>query len=403
MTDAPLEDTPHSGLQAADAVAMSPERTVVKPLAAPLVVRPVRLPDEAMKVIRFPWRVYRDDRHWVPPLIFERKAFLDPAKNPYLQLADVQFFVAERGGEVVGTISAHVDHGYQQIEPGVGFFGFFEFLEDSEVAASLFRAATGWLRSRGMTVLRGPFNFNANHECGLLVDGFGGDPVVYMTHNPSYYPAAYEQLGLVKARDLLAYWKDVEPISPRLLAAADWFARRHPEVRIRPVDSANFRAELDLFKSIYNDAWEDNWGFVRFTDAEFEKVAEGLRPMIDPRLCYVAEVDGDPAAFSLTLRDFNQVVKPMNGRRFPLGWWYWLTLRGRVRTARIFALGVRKQYQHLPIGLPLYLRTWEAALALGLTGAEAGWVLEDNHRMRGLLEKVGARVYRTYRIYEAPI
>ena len=149
MTDAPLEDAPYSGLQTAAAAVRSPERTVAQPLAAPLVVRPVLLPDEAMKVIRFPWRVYRDDRHWVPPLIFERKAFLDPAKNPYLQLADVQFFVAERGGEVVGTISAHVDHGYQQVEPGVGFFGFFEFLEDSEVAASLFRAATGWLRSRG--------------------------------------------------------------------------------------------------------------------------------------------------------------------------------------------------------------------------------------------------------------
>jgi GNAT superfamily N-acetyltransferase len=381
----------------------APDDAVPAAPARSLTVRPIRLPAEAALVIEFPWTVYRGDRHWVPPLRFERAAFLDPERNPYFRVADVQFFVAERGREVVGTISAHVDHGYQAAEPGAGFFGFFEFVDDVTVARELIGAAAGWLRSRGMTRMLGPLNFNTNHECGLLVDGFDGDPVVYMTYNPRYYPERYEELGLAKAKDLLAYWKDAEPIAPRLEAAARWFARRHPEVRIRPADTRNFRAELDLFKSIYNDAWEDNWGFVRFTDAEFDKIAEGLRPMIDPRLCYVAEVDGDPAAFSLTLRDFNQVVKPMNGRRFPVGWWHWLTRRGRVRTARIFALGVRRQYQHLPIGLPLYLRTWEAGLAMGLTGAEAGWVLEDNHRMRGPLEKLGAKAYRTYRIYETAL
>ena len=362
-------------------------------------VRPIDLSKDASAFLRFPWKVYANDAHWVPPLVFERKEFFSKKHNPYFAHVTLQCFIAYRDGEPVGTISAQVDHGYQDVEKGVGFFGFFEFVDDVAVAKALLGAATSWLRERGMHKALGPFNFNTNHECGLLVDGFDSDPLVLMTYNPPYYPKIYEALGLVKAKDLLAYWMDPTPIPPRIAAVADRFLERHPEVKIRPVNLSRFWEELEVVKQIYNDAWSDNWGFVRLTDEEFVKVAKGLKPMVDPRFAYVAEVDGVPAAFSLTLPDFNQVVKPMNGRIFPIGWWHFLTGKRKVNQLRIFALGVKREYQHLALGAPLYKRTWESGLEMGVVGAEASWILDDNVRMQSALEKLGARVYKTYRIY----
>jgi GNAT superfamily N-acetyltransferase len=365
-------------------------------------VRPVRLPADAGLVIDAWFRLYRGDPHWVPPLRFERKEFLSPAHNPYFAVAQVQMFVAERDGVVVGTISAQVDQGYQEVERGVGFFGFFEFEDDPEVSRALLAAAADWLRGQGISRMMGPFNFNTNHECSLLVDGFDSDPLVMMVWNPPWYAAHYQRLGLEKAKDLLAYWLPNDgPPPPTITAIAERFRTRHPEVTIRPVDTSRFDQEVELVKQIYNDAWADNWGFVRLTDAEFVKVAKGLKPMVDSRYAWLAFVGDEPAAFSLTLPDFNAVVKPMNGSIFPFGWWYWLTLPRKVDVIRVFALGVKRKFQKMPLGTPLYLATWEAGRKAGVRGAECSWILEDNHRMRGALEKMGARVYKTYRIYGA--
>jgi hypothetical protein len=312
-------------------------------------VRPIDLEKDAYAFLRFPWKVYANDAHWVPPLVFERKEFFSRKHNPYFQHVTLQCFIAYRDGEPQGTISAQVDHGYQDVEKDVGFFGFFEFVDDVEVAP--------------------------------------------------YYPKIYDALGLAKQKDLLAYWMDAGPMPPRIASVADRFLERHPEVKIRPVNLSKFWDELALVKEIYNDAWSENWGFVRLTDDEFVKVAKGLKPMVDPRFSYVAEVDGVPAAFSVTLPDFNQVVKPMNGRIFPIGWWHFLTGKRKVNQLRIFALGVKREYQHLALGAPLYKRTWESGLEMGVVGAEASWILDDNIRMRSALEKLGARVYKTYRIY----
>lgn len=367
-------------------------------------VRPIQLPGDAGTFVDVWWRVYAGDPHWVPPLRFERKAFLDPAKNPYFQVARVQCFLAWRDGVPVGTISAQVDDGYQRVEPGVGFFGFFEFPDDQVVARALLDAALGWLRGQGMSRAMGPFSFNTNHECGLLVEPFDGDPLVLMTWNRPYYPAMYERLGLAKAKDLLAYWLVNDgPVPGRIAALADRFLERHPEVKIRPFDKKDFAGEVARVLSIYNSAWEDNWGFVKMTDAEFLHMAKGIEPLIDPRYCYMAEIGGVPAAFSVTLPDYNQVVKPMNGRLFPTGWWHWLTRPGKVDRIRVFALGVHKDHQHLALGAPLYKRTWDAGVAARVKGAEASWILDDNTRMRGALEKLGARVYKTYRIFGAPL
>ncbi len=367
-------------------------------------VRPISLPRDAAAFIDVWWSIYKGDPHWVPPLRFERKEFLDPAKNPYFGLADLQCFIAYKDGKPVGTVSAQLDHGYQELHPDVGFFGFLEFIDDREVSKALVHTALQWLRDKGMARAMGPFNFNTNHECSLLVDGFDSDPLVMMIWNPAYYVAHYEAAGLVKEKDLYAYWLENDgPIPERIAAISDRFEQRHPEVSIRPVDTTNFEKEVAICKQIYNDAWADNWGFVRLTDKEFDKVAAGLKPMLDGRYCYIAFVNGEPAAFSLTLPDFNQVVKPMNGSIFPIGWWHWLTRPSKINQIRVFTLGVRQKYQNLPLGAPLYKRTWDAGREAGIKGAECSWVLEDNHKMRSAIEKMGGRIYKTYRIYGAPL
>ncbi|MCB9778101.1 MAG: N-acetyltransferase [Alphaproteobacteria bacterium] len=367
-------------------------------------IRPVELTGDMAPFYRFPWKIYGDDPHWVPPLLMERKEFFSTKDNPYFGLADIKLWIAWKDGQPVGTISAQVDHGYQKVEAGVGFFGFFEFIDDPCIARCLMRTACDWLREQGMTEARGPFNFNTNHECGLLVDGFDSDPLVLMTYNPAYYPGIYERIGLQKRKDLLAYWLDAGPIPEKIQMIAERVKERYPEFKLRPVDIKNYEAEVELARQLYNDAWADNWGFVKLTDEEFQKVAKGLKPMIDPRLCYVLEhhkPDGtvQPVAFSLTLPDFNQVVKPMNGRIFPFGWWHYLTRKNRWDQLRVFTLGVAKEHQRRPLGALLYQATWEAGLAIGIKGAECSWVLEDNTRMRGAIEKLGGRVYKTYRIY----
>lgn len=364
-------------------------------------VRPIQLPKDAKTFIDVWWNVYADDPHWVPPLRFERLQFLDPAKNPYFKVGTIQCFVAFRDGKPVGTISAQVDHGYQRVEDKVGFWGFFEFPDDEAVARPLLEAVLDWLRGQGMTRAMGPFSFNTNHECGLLVDPFDADPLVLMTWNRPYYPAMYEKLGLAKAKDLLAYWMVNDgPAPSRIAALADRFMERHPEVKIRPFDKKDFAGEVARVREIYNSAWEDNWGFVQMNDEEFLYMAKGIEPMIDPRYCYMAEIEGKAVAFSVTLPDYNMVVKPMNGRIFPIGWWHWFTGPKKVDQIRVFALGVHKDWQHLPLGAPLYKRTWDNGVQAKVKGAEASWILEDNTRMRGALEKLGARVYKTYRIYQ---
>lgn len=369
-----------------------------------LEIRPIQLPGDRVAFVDVWFDLYKDDPHWVAPLRFERKTFFDPAKNPYFEHAEVQLFIAYRDGRAVGTISAHVDKKYQAVEPGVGFFGFFEFVRDEAVAKGLLDAALAWLKQKGMARAMGPFNFNTNHECGLLVDGFDDDPLVAMVWNPSWYGEIYEKIGLTKTKDLYAYWLVNDgPMPERIQKLAERFEQKHPNFKVRSVNLKNWPKEVERAREIYNDAWSDNWGFVKMSDAEFDKLADDLKPMIDERFCYVGEIDGKAVCFSITLPDFNFVVKPMKGRLFPFGWWYYLTLPKKVRKIRVFTLGVAKEYQHLPLGAPLYKATWDAGRAANVLGAEASWILEDNTRMRGAMEKLGGKIYKTYRIYGATL
>jgi hypothetical protein len=362
-------------------------------------IRPIQLPRDTVRFVKTWWPIYEGDPHWVPPLIFERKAFFDPKKNPYHKYADIQCFIAYRDGRPVGTISAHVDRPYQEMEPGVGFFGFFEFIDDPEVAGSLMEAACDWLREKGMKEARGPLNFNTNQEFGCLVDGFDTDPCIANPHNREYYPGVYDTIGMVKSTDWYAYWMDNGAVPPRIAAIADRFMSRHPEITVRRADMRRYSKELEITHEIYEDAWAENWGHTHMSREEFEFVANGVKQLIDPNLFWFAFVDDEPAAMALTLPDYNQVVKKMNGRLLPFGWWHFLTGRKRIDQIRVWILGVKLKFQHLPLGAPLYAKTWEEGSKLPIRGAEASLVLEDNHRMRGALEKLGGRIYKTYRIY----
>jgi hypothetical protein len=367
-------------------------------------VQAIEHPRDTARFVETWKRVYRDDPHWVPPLLFERKQFFHPRKNPYFKSADVQCFIAYRAGEALGTIAATVDHVYQEHEAGVGFFGFFEFIDDFEVADALFRAAREWLLSRGMKSVIGPANFNTNHEFALLVDGFDSDPYVANPHNSAYFPAMYEKLGLTGVTDWYAYTLDAACDEvQRIHKISDRFLKRHPEVTVRDLDMKNFEREVEFLHQIYTDAWEQNWGHVHISREEFYHLAKGFKGFIDPSLCYVAEIKGVPAAISITLPDMNQVVKKMNGRIFPTGWWHLLRRKSITSRVRVFMLGVKHEFQSVPLGAPLYSRTWRRGVELGIREGEASLVLESNFRMRKALERMGGTISKTYRSYEYPL
>ncbi|MHA7839537.1 MAG: GNAT family N-acetyltransferase [bacterium] len=364
-------------------------------------VTPISLPRDTVRFVKTWFTIYEDEPHWVPPLYLERKRFFDPSRNPYFSVARVQCFVATMEGRDVGTIAAVVDALHQKEEPGEGFFGFFEFIDDSSVARALFEAAGDWLVEQGMTRALGPFNFNSNHEFGLLVEGFDLDPYVANPYNAAYYPDIYEELGLRGVMDWYAYRVDAEmPGIRKMRRVGERLLKRHPEIRIRPLDLSRYDEEVALLHDIYDDAWEQNWGHVRVTDEEFAFLAEGFKQVLDPDICFVAEVDGRPAAISVTFPDLNQAVKKMRGRLFPFGWWHWIFRRRSIDRVRVFMLGVAREFQSLPLGAALYARTFDVGLAKGYRFGEASLILEKNIRMRGALEKMGATIEKTYRSYE---
>jgi omega-6 fatty acid desaturase (delta-12 desaturase) len=366
-------------------------------------VLPARLPQDVGHFMRA-WRaIYRDDPAWVPPLRAERARFLDPQRNPFFRAAHVQPFLAWRGRRPVGTIAATFDLRLQEKEPGVGLFGLFEFEQDREVAASLLQAASSWLQSHGAHTLRGPYNLGTNHEFGLRVAPFDGTPpTLGNPHNRSYYPHLYEELGLTRAMDWYAYQIDPGPPPPALVRLDEWLRRRH-RVEVRPIGPRRFEEDCERFWSVFEDAWSDNWGHAPMDKDELLFKAASLRRVLDPRLAYFVYLDGELAGVSVTLPDYNQVLHKLGGSLWPLGWRHLIYPLRHVTRLRALVVGVRQRFQKLPVGVPLYLHTWEEAMRRGVEGVEVSLVLQNNVRMRGALEKMGGRITMTYRAYEKPI
>jgi GNAT superfamily N-acetyltransferase len=354
--------------------------------------------------IRFPWRIYRNDPAWVPPLILERKAFLDRKRHPFYLHGDAALFLAKRNGEVVGRIMASDDPNYNaEHQSNVGCFGLFDCVDDQDVAARLFEAAAGWVRQKGGQEIMGPIDYSTNYVCGLLIDGFQYPPTILTAHNPSYYADLIEKAGFSKAKDWYAWWfADPAKAAKRLQRIARRFQERE-QITIRPGNLKNIADESRRLRQIYNRAWQQNWGFVPFTEAEFEFMQREMRPLLVPEFVWLAEAGGEPAGFVLCLPDINVVLQKIDGRLtrfgFPIGLIKLLYYKSRLKKARLVALGVIEEYRRAGVAETLVLRVIEETMIKrGITG-ELSMTLEDNFMVNRFIEAIGAQRYKTYRIY----
>ncbi len=380
-------------------------------MSNPVQVREVRSSKQWDQFIDLPWKIYGNDPNWVPPLRIAVKDMLDVQKNPFFKHAFMNAWLAIQDGQVVGRIVGVVDDNHNKFHnESTAFFGFFESIDDSSVARALFAEVEAWSLSRGMKVLRGPVQLSTNHECGLLVEGFQDPPSVMMTYNPPYYAKLIEAEGFAKSKDLLAY--NVEQgsrFSERLLAQSERL-KANGSVTFRTVNMSKFTEEVDRILEIYNDAWEDNWGFVPMNPEEFRHMAKDMKAIVDPELLLIAEVRGEPAGFGLALPDVHQVFKKIpDGKLLPFGLFKLLWNAkgpGRKKTinrCRILTLGIKKAYRNFSLGPLFYTEYLRRGPAAGYPTGEASWILEDNRAMNRALEMMcGART-KVYRIYDRPM
>lgn len=377
----------------------APRSSASPPAGRPPRVREVMPGEPLGPFIDVARRVNARDPVWVQPLRRDVRTLLDRTKHPFHEHADVSYFLAERGGDAVGRIAAIVNHRYNEHHgERTGFFGFFETVHDPAVAGALLETVEGWLRERGMERVLGPMSFSTNEECGLLVENFVDPPALMMPHNPPYYGGLVEGAGYGKAKDLVAYWIGSPEIPDRLEAGVDRLMER-AGVILRSMDMDRFEAEVGIIEEVYNAAWESNWGFVPMTEAEFAFMARELEPVVDPDLCVIAEADGEPVGFSLALPDFNRALATIDGRLFPFGFVRVLWERRKIHTVRLITLGTVPGYRRRGVAAGMILRTYRQGVPKGYDRCEASWILEDNREMRQALDKMGARVYKTYRIY----
>jgi GNAT superfamily N-acetyltransferase len=372
----------------------------------PLTVEPVRGRSDLTRFIKLPFALHRDSPRWVPPLVFERREFLDREKNPFFEHAEAEYFLALRDGTPVGRIGAHVDSRWDRFQGGKdGFFGFFECEDDREVAAALVDAATGWLRERGRERILGPMEFTTNDECGILVEGFDEPAMILEPWHPPYYGALLEAQGMTKAMDLLMWdlWLGDLKKGDRFhdfIEEAAMKAETEHGVVIRPMRKNDLKNEVKRFMDVYNEAWGSNWGFVPITDAEVDFQAKNLKPVLEEQWTMMAEKDGKVIGAALTLPDINQVLAKMKGRLFPFGWWHFLVGRRKIDQVRIFALGVLPEYQHTGVAAAFYVRHRQVAEVAREKGGHTGWILETNEAMNRAMEGMGGTVSKRYRIYE---
>lgn len=356
---------------------------------------------EMKEFIELPYRLYRSYPQWVPPLRMAVKELLDRKKHPFYRNAEAAFFLARREGRVVGRIAAIFDRNHNRFqEEEAGFFGFFESERDQEAAAALLEAARQWVFGRGAVVMRGPVSPSTNYECGMLLDAFDAAPMVMMTYNPPYYPELMDAVGMKKSKDLYAYLstpttvdgKKVERVARRALATHG--------VRVRPINLKDFQQEVEKIWQVYNGAWRRNWGFVPMTREEFAAMGAEMKQILVPDLVLVGEVGDRVVGFALALPDINLALKPAGGRLFPLGLLKILYHQRTIKNLRVLALGVVEEYRTTGVAAAFYASLIGNSRRLGYRDCELSWILEDNVLMNRSLEMMGAKRYKTYRIYE---
>lgn len=369
-----------------------------------LTVIPVSNKQLLNEFVNVPWTVFAGDSQWVPPLKMERRDAL-AAKHPVFKHVEWQGFVAYRDARPVGRISAQIDRLHlERYHDATGFFGFLDALDDAQVFDALFKAAEDWLRGRGMRRARGPFSLNINQEVGLLVEGFETRPYFMMGHARPYYGAHVERQGYAKAVDVFAYLISSHFQPPPVMAALS--ARLRRRVNIRALDTRRKDADLDTVCDIFNDAWQENWGFVPFTHEEFRAIGHEMLMLIPPNFIQIAEMDGEAVAFIVLLPNLNEAIADLNGALLPFGWAKLLTRLkfGYPSTARIPLMGVRRKYHHTRFGPGLALSVVEAlrepGKSKGITEVEMSWILESNEAMKNIIDILGGRQSKRYRLYE---
>jgi GNAT superfamily N-acetyltransferase len=369
-----------------------------------LQVEEVKNQQDLMTFIRFSWENYKGDRYWVPPLIKDQLQKLNPT-HPFRSHAEMILFLAPREGKIVGRIAGIIDHNYIEVhQEKVGFFGFFESIPDVEVAEILLSRVADWLKKHGMEKMAGPMNPSTNDECGLLIEGFDSSPCLMMPYNPRYYPPLFEGFGLRKRIDLYAYLLEESFFHlDRLDRITERLRKREPQLHVHPINLRHFDEELKIIKEIYNQAWSRNWGFVPLTDEEINLLAKELKPLVVPDLVLFAYWGEEPVGFAVSLPDYNEVLKHLNGKIGLLGVFKFLYYSKKINKIRVMLLGVKHAFQKKGVEGLLYIETFKRGIRKGYYRAECSWILEENVLMQHGIEAMGGRRYKCYRIYEMPL
>lgn len=366
-------------------------------------VTPVEGRKDRKEFMELIWRLYKSDRHWIPPIRMNQEELVGFRKHPFYEKNTCQAFLARRDGQVVGRIVGIINHAHnKRYEEKRGFFGFFEAIDDQQVANALFEAAGKYLRSQGMTDVRGPCNPSLNYETGTLVDGFDSSPTFMMTYNPPYHDRLIRGFGFEKTQDMYAYNGNVEmlnTIDPKINRTVEMVQERF-NLQVRQVSRKNFGKEILLFLKIYNESLQGTWGFVPLSDGEVKALGMSMKLLINPAATSVIEVDGEAVAVGLGLPDYNPIIKKIDGKLFPFGWIRILLDRKKITKMRIISANVSLEWQRWGLGLVLLNRMLPDVLAIGITDAEFSWVLESNDLSRGSLERAGLVPAKTYRLYD---
>jgi hypothetical protein len=370
-----------------------------------ITVKKVSSKSELNEFIKFPWKIYKGDEHWVPPLLMEQKTLLDKQKNPFFKAADADYFLAYRNGEIIGRIAAvKNDLHLKYHNDDSGQFGFFECINDQQVANALFDAAKNWMKEKGLKFMKGPANPSSNDIYGMLIEGFDDSPRLLMPYNPEYYIKLCENYGLKKGKDMFA-WKIVNEklMASEKLKRGQELVRKRYNLKISQLDMKNFQKDLEKFKYVYNKAWAPNWGFVPMTEEQIDAMAKDMKPLAEPSLVLFGEIDGQLVGAALVMLDYNYIFRTMNGRLLPFNFLKLFTQKKKIKWARILTLGIIPEFQKRGLDAVFYWEIVNRAANIGIRLGEASWVLEDNDMMNRGLELMNGERYKRYRIWEVGV
>ncbi len=369
---------------------------------------PVKTGRDLIKFIKFPFKLYKNDPYWVAPLLIEQKKFLNPQKNPYFEHSEVQLFLAYKDNKLAGRISAQTNVQHNETHNDkVGFFGFFESINDQEVTDRLIDTAVEWLKTKGCDTIRGPMSFSVNDECALLIGPFDSSPMVMMPYNPHYYKTLLENTGLKKVMDIYAYYIPVKKPPERLVKLAEKIEKRG-KFTVRSLKTKNkkkLKNDIAMIFNIYEKAWKNNWGYVPMSAKEFDLLVDSIMPIIRPEFVFIAEADGKAVGFSVTLPDYNYILKKIKGRLFPFGWLKYIIYKNKIPGLRVPIMGVLEKYKNRGIDVVFYYRSFKTAFEHKnpYRDAEFSWVLETNKIMNRISKSLTAEIYKTYRIFDKKI